>query len=88
MELSPSSNSPRTAAAACLTVAGLTPSVLRPLRVAGFVAALALLTHSPALWNGFVYDDLPAIVTNSRVTDPSRWRLRRGVEAIPLGLRS
>lgn len=39
---------------------------------AAFAAAVAL-AMGLCLQNGFVYDDLPAIVTNTRVTDPSRW---------------
>ena len=37
-----------------------------------FAAAVAL-AMGLSLRNGFVYDDLPAIVHNSRVTDPARW---------------
>jgi hypothetical protein len=32
-----------------------------------------VLAMGPSVHNGFVYDDLPAIVQNSRVTDPTLW---------------
>ena len=36
-------------------------------------AVAVALAMGIALRNGFVYDDLPAIVNNSRITDPSQW---------------
>jgi hypothetical protein len=37
------------------------------------IVIAAVIAMGLSLWNGFVYDDLPAIVNNTRVTDPSRW---------------
>lgn len=39
----------------------------------GAFAIAVALAMGLSLRNGFVYDDLPAIVHNSRVTDPSQW---------------
>jgi hypothetical protein len=39
----------------------------------GVFAVAVALAMGLSLRNGFVYDDLPAIVHNSRVTDPAQW---------------
>ncbi len=41
--------------------------------VYGAFAVAVALAMGLALRNGFVYDDLPAIVDNARVTDPAQW---------------
>ena len=43
--------------------------------VYGAFAIAVALAMGLSLRNGFVYDDLPAIVHNSRVTEPSQWHL-------------
>lgn len=46
---------------------------LRRREVFAACTVAVLLAMGLSLRNGFVYDDLPAIVQNSRVTDPAQW---------------